>query len=85
MTKRKFYRTVIQVEVLSEEPYDFGGNLRQLGEDITTGDCSGVARTIQTEECDGARMTRLLVAQGSDPSFFMLDETGEDKIGRAHV
>lgn len=74
MSERKFYRTVIQVEVLSEEPYHFDGDLSAVAEDISTGDCSGLARMIQTEECDGARMSNLLMAQGSDPSFFMLDE-----------
>lgn len=78
MTERKFHRTVIHVEVLSEEPYTFSGNLVDVANDISTGECSGIARTIQEETCDGARMAQLLVAQGSDPEFFMLDDSGND-------
>lgn len=78
MTDRKFYRTVIHVEVLSEEPYTFSGNLVDVANDISSGDCSGVARTIQEEKCDGVRMAQLLLAQGSDPEFFMLDDSGND-------
>lgn len=75
---REFYRTVIHVEVLSEEPYVFTGNLVDVAADIITGDCSGVARTIQEEKCNGARMAQLLLAQGSEPEFFQLDENGND-------
>lgn len=75
---REFYRTVIHVEVLSESPYVFTGNLCDVAADISTGECSGVTRTIQEERCNGARMAQLLLAQGSDPEFFQLDENGND-------
>jgi hypothetical protein len=78
MTERKFYRTVIHVEVLSEDPYTFSGNLVDVANDISTGDCSGIARTILEETCDGARMAQFLLAHGSDPEFFMLDDQGND-------
>jgi hypothetical protein len=80
MTERNFYRTVIHVEVLSEEPYVFDGNLVDVANDISSGDCSGVARTIQEEKCNGARIAQLLIAQGSDPEFFGVDENGNDTI-----
>jgi hypothetical protein len=74
----KFYRTVIQVEVLSEEPVDFD-SLHGLGDAITTGDCSGqLTALVQNEEVDGPTMACLLQAQGSDPAFFMLTEDGSD-------
>jgi hypothetical protein len=38
--QQKYYRTVIEVEVLSEEPW-FLVSLDELHEDITTGGCSG--------------------------------------------
>jgi hypothetical protein len=75
---REFYRTVIHVEVLSEEPYVFNGDLRTVAEDICTGNCSGIARTVLEEQCNGARMAQLLISQGSDPEFFQLDEAGFD-------
>lgn len=78
MTERKFHRTVIHVEILSEDPYTFTGNLVDVANDISSGDCSGVARTIHEEKCNGARMAQFLLAQGSNPEFFMLDDEGND-------
>ena len=44
--KRAFYRTVIQVEILSEEPFRHS-NLNDVYHAITSGDCSGkVACTV---------------------------------------
>lgn len=77
LSKRKFYRTVVQVEVLSEEPYDFE-DLEQVRYDITEGHCSGQVTTLPTEEVDGPAMAKLLRGQGSDPEFFELDEQGND-------
>ena len=78
-SKRKFYRTVIQVEILSEEPY-CGESLTDIDDDITDGDCSGrIVDVVRNEEHDGAAMATLLQAQGSDPDFFRLLPTGEDE------
>lgn len=71
-----YHRTIIRVEVLSEGPYEFDGDLAKIHDDITDGDCSGTAHVEKTEEVDGPTMTRLLIAQGSDPGFFNLDENG---------
>ena len=73
----KFYRTVVQVEILSEEPYE-SSNLEQMAEDTDTGDCSGmVTDVVRNEEVDGKKMAELLRAQGSDPGFFQIDEDGK--------
>lgn len=78
-SKRTFYRTVVQIEILSEEPTDFDNDLEAISEAITTGDCSGtVAETTTNEKVDGPTMAKLLKAQGSDPSFFQLTDDGED-------
>lgn len=77
MTARKFYRTVISVEVLSEEPVVFS-DLDHVYEAISVGDCSGCWKVIATEEVDGATMAKLLIAQASDPEFFGLTDEGED-------
>jgi len=75
---RMFYRTVIQVEVLSEEPFSFD-NLNSIHEAITDGDCSGLVTTvIDNENVDGPKMAKLLEEQGSDPSFFQLTNDGQD-------
>lgn len=75
---RKFYRTVVQVEVLSEEPY-LEDDLETIVDDIVIGDCSGKSvDVVRNEVVDGKQMAALLRAQGSDPGFFMIDDDGND-------
>ena len=77
-SKRKFYRTVIQVEILSEEPYS-GNDLETIQYDITDGHCSGKIIDIErNQEKTGQEMAGLSKEQGSDPEFFQLDENGND-------
>ena len=77
--ERKFYRAVIQVEVLSEQPFDGKApNLDALHEAISSGDDSGAVKLVSEEVVDGKRMAELLKAQGSDPSFFQLDADGNN-------
>ena len=73
--KPKYHRTVIQVEVLSEEPYEFE-NLGNLAYDIEEGDCSGSASIVEIKELTGKQMAKALKSQGSDPEFFQLDKDG---------
>lgn len=76
--KRKFYRTVIQVEILSEEPYE-GDDLNTIASDTDTGDCSGQITDIErNQEVTGKEMVALLQKQGSDSEFFQLDAEGND-------
>jgi hypothetical protein len=77
-SKRKFYRTVIEVEVLSEEPYD-PQTLGGIAHDIMNGDCSGQWEVKENMEVDGPTMAKMLQEQGSDPEFFQLTEDGEDQ------
>ena len=76
-SKRKFYRTLIEVEVLSEEAVDFG-DLAAVHYAITDGDCSGQWGITKSEPVSGPKMAKLLKKQGSDPEFFQLDDHGED-------
>lgn len=77
MTNKKFYRCVIQFEILSEEPFDDSISLETIAEEVDTGSWSGMfLDDIANEEVDGATMAKLLTAQGSDPGFFQLDEDG---------
>lgn len=73
---RKFYKTVIQTTVLSEEPFEYE-NLSQVNSAITAGDCSGKVETVEAKELSGKEMAQALLAQGSDPQFFQIDENGE--------
>lgn len=76
MNTRKYYRTVIQLEVLSEEPIGYK-TMGDLDYEINEGHCSGVYKTItQDEIVSGKKMAELLIEQGSDTEFFMLDEDG---------
>lgn len=68
-----FYRTVIEVEVLSEDPYVFN-SLSNIAHDIRDGDCSGKVTVISQEEVSPDKMAELLTAQGSDPSFLLGEE-----------
>jgi hypothetical protein len=79
MTKRKFYRTVIKVEVLSEGPIPNGMSLDKVNFHIVEGDCSGkVEWTVTNDEINGHVAAMLLREQGSDPGFFRLTDEGND-------
>jgi len=77
MTNRKFYRTVVQVEVLSESSIQTA-ELDALHHMITEGDCSGHLTTVVQEELNGKQAADALVKQASDPSFFNLADNGDD-------
>jgi hypothetical protein len=75
-SKRKFWKTVVTVTILSETPFDYD-NLSDIQSQID-GDCSGEFDTTSSEEIDAATCAALLIKQHSDPEFFNLDENGED-------
>ncbi len=78
-SKRAFYKTVVQVTVLSEDkPVKFD-SLQELDFIITEGDCSGAYEVTSVERLTGSQMAKALEAQASAPSFFQLTpEEGED-------
>jgi hypothetical protein len=79
---RKFYKTIIQVEVLSEdEPISGDTSLTALDEAITDGPCSGVTKTIRTQELNGQQAAKALIEHGSDPMFFGLNPDGSETEG----
>jgi hypothetical protein len=69
----KLYRTVFEVEVLSDRPVNDRG-LRDIAEDIVDGDLSGVVQVKSAEEVSRAQMSQLLLSQGSDPEFLLGDD-----------
>ncbi len=78
MSPRKFYRSVIEIEVLSEEPRVFE-TLDDLEHEIVYGDCSGlIVDKILNQVIDAKTCARRLLAQGSAPEFFNLDEAGNE-------
>lgn len=78
MAKRKFFKTVVTVEVLSEDFPVSSTDLGEIHEMITTGDCSGVVKITSAEELSPQHAARALVEQGSDPEFFDLHEDGSN-------
>jgi hypothetical protein len=80
-SKRKFYKTVVKVVVLSEEPLGNANgllNLEAINYAITDGDCSGEVCIGESQAIGGKAMAKALLSQGSDPAFFLLNEDGTD-------
>lgn len=76
---KKFYKSIIQVEVLSENaPMSSfcGEDLDNIHWQITYGDCSGATKIVSETELSGKEMAEALLHQGSDPSFFGLNNDG---------
>ena len=79
MSKRKFYRTVVKIEVLSEDPLSEELTMGDLEYEITEGDCSGrIIAEAQNEVLTGKECADILIKQGSSTEFFMLEEDGKD-------
>jgi len=80
-SKRKFYKTVYSVEVLSEEPIEdidaFVG-LKDLHYMITDGDCVGRTTFVNEVVMTGKETADALHKIASKPGFFMLDDDGND-------
>lgn len=79
--KKKLYKTIIQVEILSEEPIsdDFCHNLSRVSYEITSGDMSGLISTIASNiEVEGEGAVRECNIHGTSTDFFMMDEDGNE-------
>jgi hypothetical protein len=77
--KKTLYRTLIQVEVLSEEPIPEDMTLDQIEEECNTGSFSGVHDYIvRNKKVKGIEAVTLVLKQGSSPDFFQMDENGND-------
>jgi hypothetical protein len=78
MTNRKFYKTVIPMEILSEEPIPEGIEVERIMEEATSGDYSARMLPLSREVLDGQQAAEALLSQGSSPDFFSLTLDGED-------
>jgi len=81
MGQKKIYRTVIQYEILSDEPI----NDRSLDLETIQYECSeghwsgrGLETVISDEELTGKAAVEAIKDQGSDPEFFLMDDEGND-------
>ena len=79
LSKRKFYRTLVQIEILSETPYPSTTDLEKIQDDITNGAQVGeVSVVTDSEVMDVKTCVERLFAIGSDPEFFSLNKHGHD-------
>ena len=78
MTKAKFFKTTIAIEVLSEDPIPQGMELESIIQEAITGSYSMRPLKHVQKEINGRQAAQALLKQGSDPSFFSLDEKGND-------
>ena len=69
------YRIVYKIEVLADSPMHHESlSLKDIAYEITEGHASGVFLDTEVEEVSKERMSELLIAQGSDPSFLLGEE-----------
>jgi hypothetical protein len=75
--KKPIYRTVIRYEILSEEPIE-NLSLERIAEECNDGSWSGafLDEEIVNEELTGEEAVKKIKEQGSDPSFFFMDDEG---------
>lgn len=79
MAKKKIYKSVLRVEILSEEPIKDCVELNGVHWQITNGDWSGAMDwESHNAELVGKEGAKALMDQGSDPEFFQMDEDGND-------
>ena len=78
MTDRKFYKTIITLEVLSEEPIPAWMEAEDIVRESSDGSFSMATVGNNEVELDGKQMVGELNEQGSDPEFFNLTDDGED-------
>ena len=75
--KAKIYKSVLRVEILSEEPLPDSISLRTIDYEITNGEWSGAMDwESHNAELHGVEGVKALMDQGSDPEFFQMDEDG---------
>lgn len=78
MTDRKFYKTVMKLEILSEEPIPPGTEWEHVINEAKEGDYSMRELGEKETVLNGKQAARALLLQGSDPSFFRLTKDGDD-------
>jgi hypothetical protein len=74
---KKFYKTIITVEVLHEDKVEFN-DLQEVASSIASGDCSGQWSVVSCEPITSKQMAEECVKQSSDPEFFGIDDNGQE-------
>ncbi|MFZ3166792.1 MAG: hypothetical protein WA130_04190 [Candidatus Methanoperedens sp.] len=77
--ERKFFKTTITVEVISEgAPMDCVTDLRDLHAAIVDGPCSGDIKITAVKELTPGKAAAGLIRQGSEPEFFGLEDCDQE-------
>lgn len=69
-----FYKTIIQIEVLSEGRFEWD-SLEDISMRILD-DCSGKITEISNKKISAKEAAKELISHNSDPAFFGLDDEG---------
>ena len=76
---KKYYKTTIAFSVLSEEPIPEQMNIDEIYQECIDGDYSGdLGFRSSVEVLNEKEAAQELIKQGSDPSFFGIDESLSD-------
>ena len=78
MTNRKFHRTVFKVEVLSEDRIPDDCTLEHIAYQTNDGEWVGRKTRVESKVLTGKEAADALHKIGSCPSFFQLDDDGDD-------
>ena len=77
---RRYFKTIVKIEVLSEEaPVPEDLDLGEISEEITVGPWSGGGIQLEVIELTAKQAVEELMKQGSDPSFFRLNDDGTER------
>jgi len=73
----KYYRTLFQLEVLSDRPStDY--SISEIAHEGVEGDFSVKTIVMSVDEVNKEQMAELLIAQGSDPEFLIQEDDDEE-------
>ena len=73
MSDTVLYKTIIQVEVLSDVPFEWD-TLKSVDYAINEGGCSGLVEEIGTERLNRAQAIKECEKHDTDPGFFLIKE-----------
>jgi hypothetical protein len=74
---KKIYKTIVEVEILSEEPFDESvTDIQAIAYEINEGSWSGVTNVRRSSTLTGKKAIDAIKKQGSSPDFFQMDEKG---------
>lgn len=69
MPKNSYFRTLVTVEILSNDPYTGDESLSEIANAITYGSDSGLVTIHKSVSLSKQKMQKALEKQGSDPTF----------------